>query len=130
MTSDREVWVSQSVGQVRDELLEAIEPLLPIHDRDPRGSRPRVDDRVCFGAIVFVLFTGMAGWHLPRELGCSPGDRPSLAAGMAARGRALRAASGAAAATEPRWPNRLEHRRGRRQPHPRSSRGLDRALAG
>jgi transposase len=27
---------------------------------------------VCFGAIVFVLFTGIAWQHLPRELGCSP----------------------------------------------------------
>ena len=27
---------------------------------------------MCFGAIVFVLFTGIAWQHLPRELGCSP----------------------------------------------------------
>jgi transposase len=27
---------------------------------------------VCFNAIVFVLFTGIAWRHLPRELGCSP----------------------------------------------------------
>jgi transposase len=27
---------------------------------------------VCFGAIVCVLFTGIAWRHLPRELGCSP----------------------------------------------------------
>jgi transposase len=66
------VGVSQSVWQVRDELWEVIEPLLPEHCPDPRGGRPRVDDRVCFGAIVFVLFTGMAWRHLPRELGCSP----------------------------------------------------------
>jgi len=64
--------VSQSVWQVRDELWEVIEPLLPEHRPDPRGGRPRVDDRVCFGAIMFVLFTGMAWRHLPRELGCSP----------------------------------------------------------
>src|SRR3954447_13406339 len=57
---------------VRDELWEAIEPLVPVHQPDPRGGRPRVDDRVCFGAIVFVLFTGIAWQHLPRELGCSP----------------------------------------------------------
>jgi transposase len=63
--------VSQSVWQVRDELWEVIEPLLPEHRPDPRGGRPRVDDRVCFGAIMFVLFTGMAWRHLPRELGCS-----------------------------------------------------------
>jgi transposase len=27
---------------------------------------------VCFNAIVFVLVTGIAWRHLPRELGCSP----------------------------------------------------------
>jgi transposase len=27
---------------------------------------------VCFNAIVFVLFTGIAWRHLPVELGCSP----------------------------------------------------------
>jgi transposase len=66
------VRVSQSVWPVRDELWEVIEPLLPEHHPDPRGGRPRVDDRVCFGAVMFVLFTGIAWRHLPRELGCSP----------------------------------------------------------
>lgn len=64
--------MSQSVWEVRDELWEVIEPLLPEHRPDPRGGRPRVDDRVCFGAVMFVLFTGIAWRHLPRELGCSP----------------------------------------------------------
>jgi transposase len=58
--------------QVRDEVWEVVAPLVPVHEPDPRGGRPRVDDRVCFGAIVFVLFTGIAWQHLPRELGCSP----------------------------------------------------------
>lgn len=58
--------------QVRDEPWDVVAPLVPVHERDPRGGRPRVDDRVCFGAIVFVLFTGIAWQHLPRELGCSP----------------------------------------------------------
>ncbi len=60
-----------SVWQVRDELWQVIEPLLPEHQPDPRGGRPRVEDRVAFGAIAFVLFTGIAWRHLPRELGCS-----------------------------------------------------------
>lgn len=64
--------MAQSVWQARDELWEVIEPLLPERVPDPRGGRPRVADRVCFGAIVFVLFTGIAWRHLPRELGCSP----------------------------------------------------------
>ena len=61
-----------STWQVRDELWEAVRPMLPEQRPDPRGGRPRVDDRVCFNAIVFVLFTGIAWRHLPRELGCSP----------------------------------------------------------
>jgi transposase len=61
-----------SVWQVRDELWRVVEPLMPAHEPDPRGGRPRVDDRVAFGAIVFVLVTGIAWRHLPRELGCSP----------------------------------------------------------
>lgn len=61
-----------SVWRVRDELWEAVRPLLPERRPDPRGGRPRVDDRVCFNAIVFVLFTGIAWRYLPSELGCSP----------------------------------------------------------
>jgi transposase len=64
--------VAASMWRVRDDLWEVVEPLVPVHEPDPRGGRPRVDDRVCFGAIVFVLFTGIAWQHLPRELGCSP----------------------------------------------------------
>jgi transposase len=64
--------VAGSLWQVRDGLWEVVEPLLPVYEPDPRGGRPRVDDRVCFGAIVFVLFTGIAWQHLPREMGCSP----------------------------------------------------------
>ena len=64
--------MAASMWQVRDELWEVVAPLVPVHEPDPRGGRPRVDDRVCFGAIVFVLFTGIAWRHLPRELGCSP----------------------------------------------------------
>jgi transposase len=59
------------VGAVRDELWAVAEPLLP--EREPqRMRRPRVPDRVAFDAIVFVLVTGIAWRHLPRELGISP----------------------------------------------------------
>jgi transposase len=64
--------VAASIWAVRDELWDVAAPLLPVYDPDPRGGRPRVDDRVCFNAIVFVLFTGIAWRHLPREFGCSP----------------------------------------------------------
>jgi transposase len=52
--------VARSTWQVRDEQWQAISPLLPEHSPDPRGGRPRADDRVCFNAIVFVLFIGIA----------------------------------------------------------------------
>jgi len=64
--------MAESIWQVRDELWEVVEPLLPVQGDNPRGGRPRVEDRVVFGAIVFVLITGIAWRHLPSELGCSP----------------------------------------------------------
>ena len=64
--------MAASVWRVRDELWETVQPLLPEHRPDPRGGRPRVDDRVCFNAIMFVLVTGIAWRHLPQEMGCSP----------------------------------------------------------
>jgi transposase len=66
------VGVSDSVRKVRDELWEAVEPLLPAQEPDPRGGRPRVDDRACFEAIMYVMIAGIAWRHLPRELGVSP----------------------------------------------------------
>ena len=50
----------------------AAEPMLPAAEPSPQGGRPRVDDRICFNVIIFVLFTGIAWRHLPREMGCSP----------------------------------------------------------
>jgi transposase len=64
--------VAASMWKVRDELWEVVEPMLPVAQGNPQGGRPRVDDRVCFNAIVFVLFTGIAWRHLPSEMGCSP----------------------------------------------------------
>jgi transposase len=66
------VMMAGSLWKVRDELWEVVAPLLPTYRVDPRGGRPRVEDRACFNAIVFVLFTGIAWRHLPREFGCSP----------------------------------------------------------
>jgi transposase len=56
--------------EVRDEVWTVVEPLMS--DLPPQTTgRPRVPDRVAFNAIVFVLVTGIAWRHLPRELGCS-----------------------------------------------------------
>src|SRR3712207_1463893 len=60
-----------SVFEVRDELWELVEPLIPpVAVPEKQGRRP-VPDRVAFNAIVFVLVSGIAWRHLPRELGCS-----------------------------------------------------------
>ncbi len=60
-----------SVFEVRDEMWEAVEPLIPpVKVPDGPGRRP-VADRTAFNAIVFVLVTGVAWAHLPREMGCS-----------------------------------------------------------
>lgn len=59
-----------SVFEVRDEVWEVVEPLLPTVE--PRATgRPRVPDCVAFNTIVFVLVTGIAWRFVPRELGCS-----------------------------------------------------------
>ncbi len=59
-----------SVFEVRDEVWEVVEPLLPAVEAKGTG-RPRVPDRVAFNAIVFVLVTGIAWRFVPGELGCS-----------------------------------------------------------
>jgi transposase len=46
------------------------EPLLP-ERVSQRIGRPRVDDRIAFTAILFVLVTGVPWRVLPRELCCS-----------------------------------------------------------
>ena len=47
-----------------------LEPLLP--ERPARRiGRPRVDDRVAFTAILFVLRTGIPWRLVPGEIGCS-----------------------------------------------------------
>ena len=60
-----------SVFEVRDEVWEAVEPLLPEVPEQTGPGRRRVPDRTAFNTIVFVLVTGIAWRHVPRELGCS-----------------------------------------------------------
>jgi transposase len=63
--------VAASVWAVRDELWQVFRELLP--HREPRATgRPRVPERTAFNAVVYVLVTGIAWRHLPREFGCSP----------------------------------------------------------
>ena len=102
--------MAASTWQVRDELWDAVRPLLPEHRPNPRGGRPRVDDRVCFNAIVFVLFTGIAWRHLPREMGLLACDSTSPPGHLAKRWRVGAPASRALAGTERRGTDRLVER--------------------
>src|ERR1043165_7869611 len=59
---------------VSDELWSRIEPLLPRVERRFRyPGRKRLPDRQALQGILFVLHTGIAWTHLPRELGFGSG---------------------------------------------------------
>ena len=59
---------------VSDELWELVEPLLPKRERRSRyPGRRRLSDREALSGILFVLYTGTAWMHLPRELGFGSG---------------------------------------------------------
>ena len=57
-----------------DVLWEEARPLLPVHRPSRQGGRPRVDDRACLAALVYLLREGCSYRGLPcRELGCGSG---------------------------------------------------------
>src|SRR6187549_1111974 len=56
-----------------DPLWDLVEPFLPTPPRRPKGGRPRVPDRACLTAILFVLRSGIPWQMLPQELGCGSG---------------------------------------------------------
>ena len=57
-----------------DCLWSEAEPLLPPHPPSPKGGRPRVPDRNCLAALVYLLREGGTYRGLPcRELGCGSG---------------------------------------------------------
>ena len=83
---------------VSDELWEIVEPRLPKKERRFRyPGRKRLPDREALQGILFVLHTGIAWTHLPRELGLGSGvtcwRRVAASRGLGAR------ACGAAFAT-------------------------------
>ncbi len=57
--------------EVSDEFWARVEPLVPPQPPKPKGGRPRMADRAAFGAIVYVLRTGIQWNALPREMGAS-----------------------------------------------------------
>jgi transposase len=58
---------------VCDELWAELEPLLPKHVPNPKGGRPRIDDRKALTGILFVLKSGIPWEMLPQEMGCGSG---------------------------------------------------------
>lgn len=58
-----------------DALWEEVEPLLPRHPASPKGGRPRVPDRACLAALVYLLREGGTYQGLPcKELECGSGS--------------------------------------------------------
>jgi transposase len=53
---------------VTDALWARLEPLLPRHEPDPAGGRPRADDRAALNVILFVLRTGVQWQAIRRSL--------------------------------------------------------------
>ena len=59
---------------VSDELWGIVEPLIPrVVRRHRYPGRKRIEDRRVLTGILFVLKTGIAWEHLPKELGCGSG---------------------------------------------------------
>lgn len=57
-----------------DVLWAEAEPLLPAHPPSPKGGRPRVSDRACLAALLYLLREGGRYRGLPcQELGCGSG---------------------------------------------------------
>ena len=61
--------------QLRDQLWELLEPLIPPPPpaKNGRTGRPRVDDRAVLEGILFVAENGIAWKKLPTELGFGSG---------------------------------------------------------
>ena len=57
-----------------DVLWEEARPLLPVHRPSRKGGRPRMDDRACLAALVYLLREGCTYRGPPwGELGCGSG---------------------------------------------------------
>src|SRR4028119_561988 len=50
---------------------QAVQKQLPVHEPNPRGGRPRADDRKCFEGILWILWTGAPWSELPERYGKS-----------------------------------------------------------
>ena len=58
---------------VDDSLWELVSPLIPPKPPQPKGGTAWVDDRLVLNGIIYVLLTGIAWRHMPREPGWGSG---------------------------------------------------------
>ena len=56
-------------GRLTDKQWALISPHLPKAKRNPKGGRPRADDRKCFEGVLWILWTGAPWSALPKEYG-------------------------------------------------------------
>lgn len=57
--------------RVSDDYWALVEPLIPPVGPKKKSGRPRIDDRVAFQAIYYLLRTGMQWNALPKSIGAS-----------------------------------------------------------
>jgi transposase len=54
---------------VPDEVWDLVRPLIPVRQRNPKGGRPPVHERLVFNGIVYRLRTGCQWDAIPKEFG-------------------------------------------------------------
>src|SRR4028118_1272625 len=55
--------------QLTERRWQAVREQLPVREPNPRGGRPRADDRKCFEGVLWILWTGAPWSELPQRYG-------------------------------------------------------------
>lgn len=64
--------MDRRVAETVDRLWPRVGPLLPRHEKSPKGGRPRASDRDCLTGVVWVLVTGARWRDMPAGLPSGP----------------------------------------------------------
>jgi len=51
--------------ELLDRMWDRVRPLLPARTPNPKGGRPRADDKACFAGVVYQLRNAVRWNHLP-----------------------------------------------------------------